>query len=105
MEDLDGRDSSEKPPARVNTWIERQKHASCKRKEEGESEKEREAYHLAEVPSECCLTIQQKASYTQQHCPHFCSPSLGREGFVVFLQLKLHWEHFANLKWPQVGYP
>ncbi len=94
----DGRDSAEKPPARVNTWTERQKHTSCKRREEGEREKEREAYHLAEVPSECCihcLTIQWKASYTQRHCPHFFSLSLGREDFVVFLQIKRHWETFA----------
>lgn len=54
-----------KKPARVNTWTERQKHTSCKRREERKREKEREAYHLAEVPPECCingLTIQRKAS-------------------------------------------
>lgn len=42
----DGRDRTEKPQARVNTWMERQKHTSCKRGErrekEGETERQRE---------------------------------------------------------------
>lgn len=52
----DGRDSTEKPRARVNTWMERQKHTSCKKGEK--REREREAYHLAEVPLECCMHSQ-----------------------------------------------